>query len=185
MRRGGALALSILVACNTAPKASPARDAPSAAASGATPVALAPSAGPVATGAPAPDGGVRVVAASEDTDAPSLIRTARLQAKAEGRLLVVYAGASWCEPCRRFKQEVHAGRLDARLGKITLLAFDADRDAERLASAGYRFQYIPFVALPGPDGKPVDSEQATGKGGGAYLVLVSKLEAWQSAAGLP
>ena len=40
------------------------------------------------------------------------------------------------------------GRLDDKLAKTTLLVFDADRDTERLASAGYKFQFIPYVGLP-------------------------------------
>lgn len=118
--------------------------------------------------------------AAQDTDALSLIRTKRLQAKADGRVLVVYVGATWCAPCKRFKAEVESGRLDARLGKTTLLAFDADRDADRLAAAGYSFRFVPFVALPGADGRPADSQQATGKGGDAWRELLGKLDAWQS-----
>gem|GEM_PF-2659362 len=125
-------------------------------------------------------GAIRVVAASADADALSLIRTKRLEAKAEGRVLVVLASASWCEPCRKLKEEIHAGRLDSRLGKVTLLAFDADADAERLASAGYRFQYIPYAALPGPDGRPAEASEARGQGGGAWREVVTKMEGWQS-----
>lgn len=121
-----------------------------------------------------------LVEAAQDIDALSLIRTKRLQAKADGRVLVVYVGATWCVPCKRFKAEVESGKLDARLGKTTLLAFDADRDADRLASAGYSFQFVPFVALPGPDGRPADTQQATGTGGDAWRELLGKLEAWQS-----
>lgn len=118
--------------------------------------------------------------AAQDTDALSLIRTKRLQAKADGRVLVVYVGATWCAPCKRFKAEVESGRLDARLGNTTLLAFDADRDAARLAAAGYSFQFVPFVALPGADGRPADTKQATRNGGDAWRELLGKLEAWQS-----
>lgn len=124
--------------------------------------------------------GVFVDVAAQDTDALSLIRTKRLEAKAEGRVLVVFASASWCEPCRRLKDEVHSGRLDGKLPNITLLAFDADNDKERLAGAGYTFQFIPFVALPGPDGHPVGTAEAKGKGSNAWREVVAKLEEWQS-----
>jgi thiol-disulfide isomerase/thioredoxin len=130
--------------------------------------------------APATREGVRVVPASAESDALSLVRTERLRAKAEGRVLVVYAGATWCEPCKRFTEEIHTGRLDGQLPKVTLLAFDADRDTERLASAGYRFEYIPYVALPGADGHPTDTQEARGKGSGAWRELIAKLEAWQA-----
>ncbi len=129
-------------------------------------------------GAPAP----RVVVAADDVDALSLVRTKRLEARAEGRTLVVYAGAEWCPPCKRFREELRTGRLDAQLGGVTLLVFDADRDAERLASAGYAFQYIPYVALPGVDGRPTDSVQATGKGAEAWRAMLGKLDVWQHGA---
>jgi thiol-disulfide isomerase/thioredoxin len=170
----GLVALAALglvgAACDRAPRAEVAHEA-------AAPATTAP---PTAAPLPLrPGAGIRIVIATDEGDAPSLIRTERLKAKAEGRVLVVYAGADWCAPCKRFKGEIRAGRLDERLGSVTLLTFDADRDAERLASAGYAFQYIPFVALPGPDGRPTDTEEATGKGGDAWRVLLRKLDTWQ------
>ena len=177
--------LVAVLACNPSPKIN--QDAPTTPTSGAvttpagttasTPLASA-STPRVADGAPR-DAGVRVVVASQDTDALSLVRTERLKAKAEGRVLIVYAGATWCEPCKRFKEEVHTGRLDEKLPKMTLLAFDADRDTDRLAAAGYRFQFIPFVALPGADGHPTDTQEARGKGSNAWRELIAKLETWQ------
>ncbi|MDB4996629.1 MAG: hypothetical protein JWM74_4061 [Myxococcaceae bacterium] len=124
--------------------------------------------------------GVRVIMAAQDSDALSVVRTERLRAKAEGRVLVVYAGAGWCEPCKRFKNAVQTGALDEKLSKTTLLVFDADRDTERLASAGYKFQYIPYVALPGADGQPTDSGEARGKGSESWREIVGKLEGWQA-----
>jgi thiol-disulfide isomerase/thioredoxin len=122
---------------------------------------------------------VRIIPAALDTDALSLVRTKRLEAKAEARLLVVYVGATWCEPCKKFKAELESGRLDDRLGRVTLLAFDADKDVDRLGSAGYTFNFVPFVALPGADGHPSDSQQATGKGAQAWRELLGKLDSWQ------
>jgi thiol-disulfide isomerase/thioredoxin len=130
-------------------------------------------------------GHLKVVEATQDSDALSLVRTRRLEAKAEGRVLVVYVGATWCEPCKRFKAEVSSGRLDARFGKLTLLAFDADRDGDRLAAAGYTYRFVPFVALPAADGQPSDTQQATGKGGEAWRELLGKLDAWTVSAAPP
>lgn len=129
---------------------------------------------------PAETTAVKIVVAPDDVDALSLVRTKRLEAKAEGRTLVVYAGAGWCPPCKQFRAELASGRLDAKLAKVTLLVFDVDKDGDRLGSAGYTFQYIPYVAVPGPDGKPRDSAQATGKGADAWRALLAKLEAWQT-----
>jgi len=134
----------------------------------------------IARTAPAAGTGIRLVAGASDMDALSQIRTARLEAKAQGRVLVVYVGASWCDPCKKMKAEIEAGRLDAKLPRITLLAFDADKDQERLATIGYAFKYVPYVALPGADGQPADSAQATGKGSGAWRDLLVKLEDWQA-----
>ena len=124
--------------------------------------------------------GMRVVVAAQDADALSVVRTERLRAKAEGRVLVVYAGAGWCEPCKRFKNAVQSGSLDDRLARTTLLVFDADRDTERLAAAGYKFQFIPYVAMPGPDGHPTDSAEARAKGSESWRELITTLEAWQA-----
>lgn len=141
----------------------------SAAASSATPVAAVPGSK------------IMVVQAPQDTDAVSAIRTARLQAKADGRVLVVFVTATWCSPCKRMKSEIDAGNLDARFGKTTLFAFDADRDQDRLKAAGYTYKFVPFVALPGADGSPADSQQATGEGSNAWRELLGKLDAWQAA----
>lgn len=186
VRAACALSVALLTACNPSPKIN--QDAPttptSAVATTSTTaatrsVAQVPSADPPDAAPPQRETGVRVVVASADTDALSLVRTERLKAKAEGRVLVVYAGATWCEPCKRFKEEVHTGHLDDKLPKMTLLAFDADRDTDRLAAAGYRFSFIPFVALPGADGHPVDTQEARGKGSNSWRELLAKLEAWQ------
>jgi hypothetical protein len=122
---------------------------------------------------------VTLIEAADDTDALSLIRTKRLEAKAEHRVLVVYVGAKWCEPCERFRHELASGALDQRLGRVTLLAFDVDRDGDRLAAAGYRYSFVPFVGLPGADGRPAETQQATGKGGDAWRELLAKLDAGQ------
>ncbi|AKV01237.1 hypothetical protein AKJ09_07900 [Labilithrix luteola] len=172
----GVPALIGLLACNGT-KPSITQDAPATA-----PVVSQARAAAVDGGHPEP---IRVLVASEDTDLLSLIRTERLRARGEGRTLVVYAGASWCDPCRRFKEEVHSGRLDASLSRITLLVFDADRDTDRLASAGYGFRFIPFVALPGVDGHPLETEEARGKGSEAGLALVATLERWQNQSSRP
>ncbi len=163
--------------CTTKPAADQiSSDGPAAVRATASTTAMAPEPSAKPAG-----GRLESVEAASDTDALSLVRTKRLEAKAAGRVLVVYVSATWCEPCKRLKSEIAAGRLDARLGKTTLLAFDADRDGDRLAAAGYAFTFVPFVALPGPDGRPAESQQATGKGGEAWRELLAKLDAWQAA----
>jgi thiol-disulfide isomerase/thioredoxin len=171
--------VSLASACQSPPTASVVKEAPSA------PVATASgSAGvvePVSPSGPK-ESGVRMILAPADADALSVVRTERLRARSEGRVLAVYVGATWCEPCKRFKHEIEAGRLDAQLGKVTLLAFDADRDQDRLGALGYTFKFIPYVGLPGADGRPTDSQEAKGKGSMAWREVASKLEAWQTPA---
>lgn len=67
--------------------------------------------------------------------------------------VLVYVGASWCEPCQRFHEAVQRGELNGTLDGVRFLEFDQDRDAPALKAAGYVYQYIPVLALPDPDGK--------------------------------
>lgn len=176
--------LAFVLACNPSTKPVIGTDGTSTPATGSSGATATP---PSSTDPPPhtpdpprkPGEGIRLMTAAADGDALSTIRTARLQAKSEGRVLIVYVSATWCEPCRRMKDEIHVGHLDAQLGKTTLLAFDADKDGDRLASAGYKFGFIPFVALPGADGHPSDSLEAKGKGSNAWRELLGKLEEWQ------
>jgi thiol-disulfide isomerase/thioredoxin len=67
--------------------------------------------------------------------------------------VLVYVGASWCEPCQRFHKAVAAGELNGALNGLRFLEFDQDRDANALKVAGYLYQFIPVLALPDPDGR--------------------------------
>jgi thiol-disulfide isomerase/thioredoxin len=67
--------------------------------------------------------------------------------------VLVYVGASWCEPCQHFHQAVERGELNGTLNGLRFLEFDQDRDASALKVAGYLYQYIPVLALPDPDGR--------------------------------
>lgn len=67
--------------------------------------------------------------------------------------VLVYVGASWCEPCQRFHQAVEHGELNGTLNGLRFLEFDQDQDAAQLKTAGYVYQYIPVLALPDPDGR--------------------------------
>ncbi len=67
--------------------------------------------------------------------------------------VLVYVGASWCEPCQRFHRAVEHGELNGTLNGLRFLEFDQDQDAPALKTAGYVYQYIPVLALPDPDGR--------------------------------
>lgn len=67
--------------------------------------------------------------------------------------VVVYVGASWCEPCQEFHGALERGELDEELAGVKFLEYDADVDNERLETAGYGGRMIPRFALPGTDGR--------------------------------
>jgi hypothetical protein len=71
---------------------------------------------------------------------------------ADHKHLLVYVGASWCEPCAHFHDAALAGKLDATFGDVRMLVFDADRDNDALDHAGYKYQLIPLFAIPRADG---------------------------------
>ena len=107
---------------------------------------------------------------------PSIVREASGAAAAERRTLVVYVGASWCEPCQRFHHAAEAGALDGRLPRLALLEFDADRDLDRLAAAGYASSYIPLFALASADGTASSHRVEGGiKGEGAVEFILPRL----------
>ncbi len=106
----------------------------------------------------------------------SLVEAAVREARADGRKVVVYEGASWCEPCQRFHAAAAAGQLDAQFPDLTLLEFDADKDRTRLVAAGYASEYIPLFALPGKDGRAAGPKVAGGiKGDGVVGYLAQQL----------
>ena len=86
-------------------------------------------------------------------DVEPIITGELAQAVAAQESLLVYVGASWCEPCQHFHDAAVAGQLDGSLGALRLLVFDADRDGEQLAAAGYQSNFIPLFAVPRIDGR--------------------------------
>jgi thiol-disulfide isomerase/thioredoxin len=138
----------------------------------------APEAGaPAASGSTAATGKMRLLSAPADGNVDDIVRTAQAKAMAEKRRVVVYVGATWCEPCQRFHHAAERGELDAKFPDVDLLAFDQDRDGERLVTAGYRSKLIPLFALPGPDGRASGKQVEGGiKGEGAVGFIAPRLE---------
>lgn len=137
---------------------------------------------PAASGAAAPAGplvlarGVRLVHAGPGSDAARVVVDERARAKSDGRDLVVYVGAKWCEPCQHFHKAAQKGELDAEFPDLTILEFDLDEDRDRLATAGYVSQYIPLFAMPGPDGRAsAEKFEGSVKGGGAVANIAPRL----------
>lgn len=92
------------------------------------------------------------VLAPESGDVVALVTSELDRARADDRLLLVYVGASWCEPCQYFHHAVEDGTLDDSLAGVRLLEFDLDRDRDRLVAAGYSSRMIPLFVIPAPDG---------------------------------
>ena len=120
--------------------------------------------------------GVRIVHAGAGDDAARVVVAERARAKSDGRDLVVYVGAKWCEPCQHFHKAAQKGDLDAEFPDLTLLEFDLDDDRDRLATAGYVSQFIPLFAMPGPDGRASDRKfEGSVKGDGAVANIAPRL----------
>jgi hypothetical protein len=120
--------------------------------------------------------GVRIVRAGAGSDAARVVRDERERAKGDGRDLVVYVGARWCEPCKVFHGAAQKGDLDGEFPDLTLLEFDLDDDRGRLTAAGYVGEYIPLFAMPAPDGRASDRKfEGSVKGDGAVANITPRL----------
>jgi thiol-disulfide isomerase/thioredoxin len=121
---------------------------------------------------------VDIVAAPPSGDVQETVARELARARGDGRRLLVYVGASWCEPCQRFHRAALAGQVDALFPGLRLLEFDLDRDRERLEKAGYASKMIPLFALPRLDGA-ASGEQIEGsiKGSGAVDQIAPRLRA--------
>ncbi len=122
--------------------------------------------------------------AAPEGDVAAIAKREAAQAKKEGRALLVYVGASWCEPCQRFHRAAEAGEITGDLPPLRMLELDLDRDAERLEAAGYGSKMIPLFAVPGPDGRGGDLRiEGSIKGSGAVSNIVPRLRALLARAG--
>ncbi len=164
-----ALVALAAAACDPAPS-----PAPPASSSAAPPVTPAPApSGPLIEWVAAPDGDVAEIALREAT-----------RAKKDGRRLLVYVGATWCEPCQRFHEAADAGKIQGALPPLRMLELDLDRDGERLAAAGYGSKMIPLFAVPGPDGRGTGARiEGSVKGPSAVGNIVPRLSALLARAG--
>ncbi len=109
-------------------------------------------------------------------DLAAWVKSQRESGQAAGRKVVVYVGASWCEPCQRFHQAALAGKLDDKLPPTRFLEFDLDSDQARLAAAGYKSKYIPLFTLPEADGRSSGRQiEGSIKGEGAPEEIAPRL----------
>jgi hypothetical protein len=136
-----------------------------------------PQPAPSEVSASTPASKLRIEDAPASGDVDTIVRVALSTAERERRRVVVYVGATWCEPCQRFHEAAQAGELDVPFPNVNILVFDADRDVRRLNAAGYAWKkYIPLFALPGPDGRASGQQFEGGiKGDGAVSFLTPRL----------
>lgn len=138
-------------------------------------IAPEPSGHPVA--ASAPRSKLRLVAPASG-DVAAAVQQATSVAQPDHRRVVVYVGASWCEPCMRFHHAAERGELDDTFPDIDFLTFDSDEDGPRLRASGYKSKLIPLFALPGPDGRSTGVQVEGGiKGDGAVADIAPRLKA--------
>jgi thiol-disulfide isomerase/thioredoxin len=122
--------------------------------------------------------GVRMVHAGTGSDAAQVIREAARREAADGRDVVVYVGATWCEPCQRFHKAAAAGELDTDFPQLTLIEFDLDEDRDRLDRAGYRSALIPLFVKPNADGTASNKRfEGSVKGDHAVANIAPRLRA--------
>ena len=107
----------------------------------------------------------------------ALVAKAQQAAQREGRRLVVYVGASWCEPCQVFLDTLKAGELPAHFADLRFLKFDHDNDESRLNEAGYGGALIPRFVVPASDGSSTERRfEGSTKGPEAITNIVPRLE---------
>lgn len=94
-------------------------------------------------------------APAELADGRAWVRSELERAAKEQRKLVIYVGASWCEPCVRFHDAVLSGALDGELAGVRFLELDADRHERILGEAelGCASRMIPLFARPTAEGR--------------------------------
>ena len=110
-------------------------------------------------------------------DAASVVKRELERAQIDKKRLLVYVGATWCEPCKRFHDAAEAGQLDGVFLNLRLVEFDLDVDAERLARAGYASKMIPLFAIPTENGTGSGKQiEGSVKGDGAVLNLQNRLK---------
>jgi hypothetical protein len=108
----------------------------------------------------------------------TIVSRERVRAKNEGRDLLIYVGAEWCEPCKRFHDAAKRGELDEVFPTLRLLELDYDHDKDRLTQAGCMTPKIPLFARPNAEGGCDLNRSMTGsvKGPGAVAHITPRLK---------
>jgi thiol-disulfide isomerase/thioredoxin len=127
-------------------------------------------------GATPSHGKLELVDAPATSDVAAYLAPLVTRAQADHKKLVVYVGASWCEPCQHFHDAATASQLDDQFGDLRIVVFDYDRDDRALAAAGYQSEMLPLFALPNADGRASGKQFAGSiKGNGAVAQIAPNL----------
>jgi hypothetical protein len=121
---------------------------------------------------------LELVAAPVTKEVAPLVARELARAKDDHRRLLVYVGASWCEPCTHFHDAAAAGKLDDEFPDLRLLVFDATRDQDALTAAGYTSDMIPLFMVPADDGRATGRHiEGSIHGDGAVSEITPRLRA--------
>lgn len=121
---------------------------------------------------------LELIEAPATADIAAYLAPLVVRADGDHKKLVVYVGASWCEPCRYFHDAAVTNQLDDQFGDLRIVAFDFDRDEAALDAAGYRSSMLPLFALPNADGRASGKQFAGSiKGSGAVAQIAPSLRA--------
>lgn len=126
-----------------------------------------------------PSGKVEIVAVPAGSEElTAIVQREAARAQKDGKQLLIYVGAEWCEPCKRFHAAAEAGELDRTFPSLRLLELDRDRDEARLARAGCLSKLIPLFAVPDAQGRCSDRRiEGSIKGPGAVAEISPRLAA--------
>jgi len=123
-----------------------------------------------------PTGKVEWVKMPADVAPASFIVSELARAEKDKKKLVIYVGATWCEPCQRFHEAANAGQLDAQFPDLRLIELDRDADDAILGGLACGSRLIPLFALPDPAGHCTDRRVEGGiKGEGAVAYIGPRL----------
>lgn len=126
---------------------------------------------------------LRAASLTQGADVAALIREEEARTRQDGRQLIVYIGAAWCEPCHAWHDALAAGTAGP-LPAVRFLEFDLDKDGEALAQAGYHTHMVPFFARPSLDGRATSVQFAGVRKGGDYVAEIRERVAEMLSVGL-
>ena len=99
------------------------------------------------------------------------------KASAEKRRVVVYVGATWCEPCQRFHQAAERASSTRRSPTSTSSYSTPIATVSGSRRPATTRKLIPLFALPGADGTASGKQIEGGiKGDGAVACIAPRLE---------